>query len=307
MQKKFKKDPTYATLGKTETGEDYSVNLSSGPHWLMGGTTGSGKSEYLRNILKSIISNATPDDLSIVIVDPKRVEYTSFIYSPFMLTNPITNVDDFYAILAYLKLEMDIRYDLLESNNVKNIDSYNELMNNYKMKHIVVVIDELYLLGSNSTYYYKNIEPMLEEIILKSRAIGISILISSSRPSIQIINLLIKSNISSRIGLKVTSKTDSEIIIGEHGLEKLQNCGDSIVKNGYDNSLVKVHNDFIPEKIFNEELKQINEKYSPIEQVDYKQILVDNNLFVWVEEYDENVLYKDKHVEKIKIRGGLSQ
>lgn len=304
----IKKDPTYTTLGKTETGEDYSLNLSSGLHWLVGGTTGSGKSFYIRNALIKMMINTNPDKLALIIVDPKKVEFDSFRDSPFMLVNPITNVKDSYGILTYLNWEMNNRYEVLEKVDVNNIASYNEWALEHpneakefgyypQMKNIIFLADdyaEIVINEGNS----RDSEVLLSSIASKAKASGIILVLSTQRPSVEVFSSLLKANIPSRIGLKVASEMNSNIIIGESGLERLRGKGDSIVRNNYDGSKTRVQGEFMDDEDVNTDLKIIKESYKPTEKIDYKQFVVDKGLAKWEKNYSSNTPYNERHVIK---------
>lgn len=301
------KDPTHAVFGRTLDGETYSACISDGPHWLVCGETGSGKSVYLNAMLISMMAHSHPDELKITWVDPKMVEAAAYVGNPFCPVDPVQNMSDAYGFIMFLAWEMDRRYSIFKDLQVKNIGDYNTWIeknpeeaatkNLGKMPWFVCVVDEYAELVA--------VEPQVEDGIkrlgAKARAAGIHLVIATQRPSADVINTTLRSNIPGRVGLKVDTSTSSQIVIGESGCEELRGYGDSLVtdKGG---GLSRVQGPFIPDDEIASIFAHIRDKYPDREFIDYKQLVVDQGICQWQEDYTDDVDWEDRHVVKAKKR-----
>ena len=226
-----KKHPLAVVFGKNIDGKFITADFDEFPHILVAGTTGSGKSIYTHSVVATLIMRNSPEDLKLVLIDPKKVEMNKYRDLPHLLC-PIIN-DANIAKLTMSKLcdEMNRRYEVLDTNGVSNIKQYNELLEDNptleKMPYIVVVIDEYADLVDTN----KDIGMPVVSIAQKARACGIHMLISTQRPSTNIITGVIKGNLPTRVALAVASQVDSVTIIGEGGAEKLLGRGDMLVQS----------------------------------------------------------------------------
>jgi len=206
--------------------EPFSVDLVELPHLLIAGTTGSGKSIFLKTLIASIMYHLTPDEVRLVLVDPKRVEFGIFSSSLFCACNIITDFEDVPPLFEALVSEMEARYQLLERAGVSGIRQYNaETEPHLRRPYIVVVVDEFAdLLMQNAEGFEDNIIRLAQ----KARASGIHLVMATQRPSADVIKGLLKTNIPGRIALTVSSQVDSKIILDTSGAETLTGKGDLI-------------------------------------------------------------------------------
>ncbi|NQV90403.1 DNA translocase FtsK 4TM domain-containing protein [Candidatus Uhrbacteria bacterium] len=211
-------------LGKDVSGSCYTIALDKMPHMLVAGATGSGKSVCLNTMIVSWLYQNGPDDLKLILVDPKRVELTSYNGIPHLLVPPIISADDTVNALKWTIREMERRLDLLSKVGARNIDGYNE-KSEERMPRIVFVIDELADLMSVSG---REVESHIVRIAQMARAVGIHLVLATQRPSVDVITGLIKANIPGRIAFAVASQTDSRTILDQSGAEKLLGRGDML-------------------------------------------------------------------------------
>ncbi len=216
--------PLSVPLGKDVSGLCSVIALDKMPHMLVAGATGSGKSVCLNTMILSMLYQNGPDDLKLILVDPKRVELTSYAGIPHLLVPPITSVDDTVNALKWTVREMDRRLDMLSKFGSRNIDDFNARAEE-RMPRIVVVIDELADLMSISG---REIEAVIVRIAQMARAVGIHLLLATQRPSVDVITGLIKANIPGRIAFAVASLMDSRTILDSSGAEKLLGRGDML-------------------------------------------------------------------------------
>jgi DNA segregation ATPase FtsK/SpoIIIE, S-DNA-T family len=232
---KFQNSPKPLTiaLGRGLSGKAVFGNLAKMPHALVAGTTGSGKSVTIHSIITSLLYRNGPEDLKLILVDPKRVELTLYNKIPHLLTPVITDPKKTILALKWAAKEMDRRYDILESESVRDIESYHN--NIYakakkdeiveKMPYIVIVIDEL---ADIMQTYPRELESAIVRLAQMSRAVGIHLILSTQRPSVNVITGLIKANVPTRIALQVSSQIDSRTILDQGGAEKLLGAGDML-------------------------------------------------------------------------------
>ncbi len=227
----FKAAPSKLTfaLGKDIAGVPKLADLSKMPHLLIGGATNSGKSVCLNSLIISILSRAHPDEVKLSLIDPKRVELTLFNGIPHLAHPVVVDAKGAIRALKAAIREMERRYRLFAEQGVRNIDSYNELVNQREdgepLPHIVIVIDELADLMMQAGGEF---EKLICRIAQLARATGIHLVIATQRPSVNVITGLIKANIPSRIAFAVASQTDSRVILDCNGAERLIGRGDML-------------------------------------------------------------------------------
>ncbi|MFA6515177.1 MAG: DNA translocase FtsK 4TM domain-containing protein [Candidatus Paceibacterota bacterium] len=232
---KFQNSPKPLTvaLGRGLSGKAIFGNLAKMPHLLVAGTTGSGKSVTIHSLINSLLYRNGPDDLRFIMVDPKRVELTLYNKIPHLLTPVITDAKKTILSLKWAAREMDRRYDILQAESVQNIESYHS--NVYakakkdesveRLPYIVIVIDEL---ADIMQTYPRELESAIVRLAQMSRAVGIHLILSTQRPSVNVITGLIKANIPTRVALQVSSQIDSRTILDQGGAEKLLGAGDML-------------------------------------------------------------------------------
>jgi len=247
---KFQKSikPLTIALGRNIGGKSIFGNLAKMPHCLVAGTTGSGKSVTIHSIITSLLYRNGPDDLKFILVDPKRVELTLYKNIPHLLTPVITDAKKTILALKWAAKEMDRRYDILEAESVRDIESYHNTVYKHtsprpspykgegeekntpdRLPYIVIIIDELADIMSS---YPRELESAIVRLAQMSRAVGIHLIISTQRPEVNVITGLIKANIPARVALKVSSQVDSRTILDAGGAEKLLGAGDMLYSSG---------------------------------------------------------------------------
>lgn len=214
-------------LGRDAAGDPAVADLAKMPHVLIAGATGSGKSVAINTIILSLLMNNSPDELRMILVDPKRVELTLYNGMPHLLTPVITEPKDTVVALKRVVEEMEKRYKLFASHGKRNIEQYNEApdLGEGKLPYIVVVIDELADLMMASA---REVESKIVRLAQMARAVGIHLIVATQRPSVDVITGLIKANIPTRVAFAVTSQVDSRTIIDGAGAEKLLGQGDML-------------------------------------------------------------------------------
>ncbi|HJN85307.1 MAG TPA: DNA translocase FtsK 4TM domain-containing protein, partial [Patescibacteria group bacterium] len=221
---KENKSPLPVALGKDVSGKSWVIELDRMPHMLVAGATGSGKSVCLNTMILSWLYRNGPDDLKLILVDPKRVELNIYAGIPHLLVPPITGVDDTVNALKWTVREMERRLELLSKFGARNITDYNSRVED-RMPRIVVVIDELADLMASIS---RDVEGAIVRIAQMARAVGIHLVLATQRPSVDVITGLIKANVPGRIACAVASQTDSRTILDQSGAEKLLGRGDML-------------------------------------------------------------------------------
>jgi S-DNA-T family DNA segregation ATPase FtsK/SpoIIIE len=238
--------PLLVGLGRDITGTSHFADLAKMPHLLIAGATGSGKSVTIHNIIVSLLYRKSPHECRLIMIDPKRVELTLYKNIPHLLTPVITDAKKAILALKWLANEMDRRYNILETESVRDIGSYHKNVVAPALKkkeagdiededmpeampYIVVIIDEL---ADIMQTYPRELEAAIVRLAQMSRAVGIHLILSTQRPSVQVITGLIKANIPTRIALQVSSQIDSRTILDTSGAEKLLGAGDMLYLSG---------------------------------------------------------------------------
>ncbi len=288
-------------LGKDVSGKSFFADLSKMPHLLIAGATGSGKSVAIHAVVASLLYRNSPESLRFIMVDPKRVELTLYNKIPHLLTPVITDTKKAILALKWAAKEMDRRYDILETEGARDISSYhkNVVSPAYakvaksknieeekinlpeQMPYIVIIIDEL---ADMMTSYPRELESAIVRLAQMSRAVGIHLILSTQRPSVNIITGLIKANIPARIALQVSSQIDSRTILDASGAEKLLGQGDMLYISGEMSKPQRIQSAFVSEGEVKKVVKFLSNNYdgTPSEEI---------NLAVGGGEGDKNSLF----------------
>ena len=247
-------------LGKNISGTPIIGDLSSMPHLLIAGTTGSGKSVCINTIILSLLYRHTPNKCKFILIDPKMLELSTYEGIPHLLCPVITEAKKAASVLGWVVKEMESRYRLMTREGVRNIDGYN---NKHKlpMPYIIVIVDEMSDLMLVSG---KEIENYIQKLSQMARAAGIHIIMATQRPSVDVITGTIKANFPTRISFQVTSKIDSRTILGEQGAEQLLGKGDMLYMSSA-NKMVRIHAPYVSEN----EIEKINNYIRSQAEPDY--------------------------------------
>ena len=259
--------PLMISLGRGVSGKSEFANLAKIPHLLTAGATGAGKSVTIHTIINSLVFRNSPENLRFIMIDPKRVELTAYNGIPHLLSPVLTNPKKAILALKWAAKEMERRYDILETERVRDIGSYHDnVLNPYldrkiqkegeenepeRMPYILIVIDELADIMST---YPRELEAAVVRLAQMSRAVGIHLVLSTQRPSVQVITGLIKANIPGRIALQVSSQVDSRTILDQSGAESLLGAGDMLYISGEMSKPRRIQSAFISE----EEVKKVS-------------------------------------------------
>lgn len=261
-------------LGKDITGEAQLLDLAATPHLLIAGSTGSGKSVCVNSIICSILYKRSPEEVRLLLIDPKIVELKLYNDIRHLLSPVITEPKKAFQSLQYCLCEMERRYALLDSMGVRDIKSYNRRIverkiATEKLPYLVVIIDEFADLMATTG---KELESTVARLCAMSRAVGIHLVLATQRPSIDVITGLIKANIPSRIAFMVASKMDSRIIIDQVGAEKLLGRGDMLYTSATDPFPVRIQGAYVSE----EEVERVVEAVKGFGEPEY----IDEEIFV---------------------------
>ncbi|MGB5793780.1 MAG: DNA translocase FtsK 4TM domain-containing protein [Poseidonibacter sp.] len=235
------KSPLTMILGKDIVGKPFITDLKKLPHLLIAGTTGSGKSVGINSMILSLLYKNSPDNLKLVMIDPKMLEFSMYNDIPHLLTPVITKAGDAINALANMVGEMERRYTLMSQTKTKNIENYNEKAKKEGLEnfpYIVIVIDELADLMMTSG---KDVEYSIARLAQMARASGIHLIVATQRPSVDVVTGLIKANLPSRLSYKVGQKVDSKIILDSMGAESLLGRGDMLFTPPGMSGLVRIH------------------------------------------------------------------
>ncbi|MDC1245988.1 DNA translocase FtsK, partial [Pelagibacteraceae bacterium] len=247
-------------LGKNISGIPVVGDLTSMPHLLIAGTTGSGKSVCINTIILSLLYRHTPDKCKFILIDPKMLELSTYEGIPHLLCPVITEAKKAASVLGWVVKEMENRYRLMTKEGVRNIDSYNS-KHTLAMPYIVVVVDEM---SDLMLVAGKEIENYIQKLSQMARAAGIHIIMATQRPSVDVITGTIKANFPTRISFQVTSKIDSRTILGEQGAEQLLGKGDMLYMSSA-NRIVRIHAPFVSDN----EIEKVNNYLRSQAEPDY--------------------------------------
>jgi S-DNA-T family DNA segregation ATPase FtsK/SpoIIIE len=265
-------------LGKDSSGEALVSDLTTMPHLLIAGTTGSGKSVCINSIIAGILLTKRPDEVKLILIDPKMVEMTAFNTIPHLMTPIVIETQRAVQILEWATVKMDERYSLFAEARVKNIAEYNglgaeEVIKRFgpdsaeeeakipkKLPYIVIIIDELADLMMTAP---KEIEAYIVRLAQKSRAIGIHIVLATQRPQATVVTGLIKSNMPTRIGFRVAARLDSRIVLDQNGAEALLGQGDMLFLKPGTSDLVRAQGTFMDETEVQRIVKYLKEIAEP--------------------------------------------
>ena len=247
-------------LGKSISGTPIIGDLSSMPHLLIAGTTGSGKSVCINTIILSLLYRHTPEKCKFILIDPKMLELSTYEGIPHLLCPVITEAKKAASVLGWVVKEMESRYRLMTKEGVRNIDGYNA-KHKLPMPYIVVVVDEM---SDLMLVAGKEIENYIQKLSQMARAAGIHIIMATQRPSVDVITGTIKANFPTRISFQVTSKIDSRTILGEQGAEQLLGKGDMLYMSSA-NRIVRIHAPFVSD----DEIEKINNSLRLQAEPDY--------------------------------------
>ncbi len=287
-------------LGKSISGMPIVGDLTSMPHLLIAGTTGSGKSVCINTIIVSLLYKLSPDLCKFILIDPKMLELSTYEGIPHLLTPVITDAKKATSALSWTVKEMNSRYKLMSKVGVRNIDGYNT-KHKLKMPYIVVVVDEM---SDLMLVAGKEIENYIQKLSQMARAAGIHIIMATQRPSVDVITGTIKANFPTRISFQVSSKIDSRTILGEQGAEQLLGKGDMLFMSSA-NRIVRIHGPYVSEQ----EIEKITNSLRAQGEPDYMEEITSQETtessLTPGNEGDEDELF-NQAVEIIKAEGKAS-
>ncbi len=295
--------PLAVALGKDAIGRPYMADVAKMPHLLVAGTTGSGKSVALNVMICSILYKSAPDRVKFIMIDPKAVELSIYDGIPHMLAPVVTDSKLASSVLKNVATEMDRRYNLFKEKEVRGIDSYNDIVakdgSAPEMPYIIVIVDEF---ADLMMVAGKEVETSIIRIAQKARAAGIHLIIATQRPDANVITGLIRSNMPARLGLRVSQKINSRIILDQNGAETLLGRGDSLFLPPGSSDLVRVHGAFVSD----EEVRDIVKYLKTLGEPEYDMTMVqaesDSN---FVDDEDEDPEYA-KALEVAYEKGSVS-
>jgi S-DNA-T family DNA segregation ATPase FtsK/SpoIIIE len=256
-------NPLDVAIGKDIAGKAVFLDLAATPHMLIAGATGAGKSSGINCIITSLLMRTTPDNVRLILIDPKQVEMGQYARLPHLLTQPVTNPKKAANALGWAVKEMERRYDVLSELGYRDIGGYNKAfakgqiqpplgteLEYEHMPYIVVVVDELNDLMMVAA---RDVEESITRIAQKARAVGIHLIVATQRPSVNVITGVIKANIPARMAFAVSSLTDSRVILDQPGAEKLVGKGDMLLLPGNSSVANRVQGSFVSE----DEVRQV--------------------------------------------------
>ncbi len=260
---KLTKDVIPLVLGMDLTGNRIVTDLTKAPHLLIAGATGSGKSVCISNIIMSLLFHFKPNEMELLLIDPKRVEFTLYSKIPHLIHPVVTEPKKVVQVLKWIVKEMDNRYRMLSEKKVRNIFSYNEKAekeNFKKLPFIVIIIDELADLMMTSK---GDVESSLVRLAQLSRAAGIHTIIATQRPSVNVVTGVIKANFPTRIAFKVSSQIDSRTILDQKGAESLMGQGDMLFNPPGIGRLLRLQGPWVSDEEINRITSYLSEQKPP--------------------------------------------
>lgn len=289
------------SLGKSISGVPIVGDLSTMPHLLIAGTTGSGKSVCINTIILSLIFKHNPDKCKFILIDPKMLELSTYEGIPHLLCPVITEPKKATSVLGWVVKEMENRYKLMTKEGVRNIDGYNS-KHKLPMPYIVVIVDEMSDLMHVAG---KEIESYIQKLSQMARASGIHIIMATQRPSVDVITGTIKANFPTRISFQVSSKIDSRTILGEQGAEQLLGKGDMLYMSSA-NRIVRIHAPFVSDQ----EIDKVNNFIRSQAEPDYIDEILNLSEHQNISEKDNESEDRDELYESalkmIRIEGKAS-
>jgi S-DNA-T family DNA segregation ATPase FtsK/SpoIIIE len=250
--------PLLWPLGRAVSGRPIYASLSKMPHLLIAGATGTGKSVAIHALIISLFYRHPPRELQLLLIDPKRIELTPYSDLPYLLAPVIVDAKKAIMALKWAAREMEKRYDILLEAGARNISSYHQKHDPQEMPFIVIVIDEL---ADIMALYPRELEASIVRLAQMSRAVGIHLVVSTQRPSVDVITGLIKANITSRIAFQVASQVDSRTILDMAGAEKLLGNGDMLYLSGDASKPKRIQGSFVSEKEVKRVVDHLFKKY----------------------------------------------
>ena len=250
------------SLGLDVSGNPMVSDIAKMPHVLIAGTTGSGKSVLINSFIASLLFRAAPSEVKLILIDPKRVELTGYNGIPHLMTPVIVEIEKILAALKWAMDEMDRRYKTFAERGVRNIDAYNELSGFQALPYIVIFVDEL---ADLMAFAPVEVEDAIARLAQMARATGIHLVVSTQRPSVDVITGLIKANIPCRIAFNVSSMIDSRVIIDMPGAEKLLGRGDMLYIPPDQAKPTRIQGAFVSDKEVKKLVDYLKSKGPPVE------------------------------------------
>ena len=273
-------------IGTNVSGAAYVTDVTKMPHVLIAGQTGSGKSVCINSLICSLLMTKKPDELRLIMIDPKKVELAFYEKIPHLMSPVVTESKEAVKALQWGVIEMERRYRMLAKIGARNIDSFNSRVDsgkfkdvlpeedNKKLPFIVIIVDELADLMMTAS---KDVEGLIQRIAQLARAVGIHLIVATQRPSVDIITGPIKANLTSRIGFRTIQSTDSRTILGHVGAEKLLGMGDMLFLRNGAPEIERFHGAYISEEDVEKIVSDIRSQNFEIEKIDSFSEATDNN------------------------------